>query len=163
MSQLAFPLARPSIDENGMSSDEIRVVRALEWGSEQAKQIEELAEECAMPGRKVQQIVRRLREEHAVPIGSSMGRPFGNSWTIRRSWRSAMRCSVRIVPRDGVNPNVRPECLKKLLSDVEILYPPKPPATPAVPVGRVVDPDAAEGAADEADLPMPAAVAEGGE
>ena len=78
MSQLAFPLARPSIDENGMSSDEIRVVRALEWGSEQAKQIEELAEECAMPGRKVQQIVRRLREEHAVPIGSSMGRPFGN-------------------------------------------------------------------------------------
>ena len=70
---------------------------------------------------------------------------------------------VRVVSRDGVIPNVKPECLKKLLSDVEILYPPKPPATPAVPVGRVVDPDAAEGAADEADLPMPAAVAEGGE
>ena len=76
--ELVFPTGRPAIDEGSLSEDERTVLRALRWGRAGAVTIAGLEAVTGIGGRKVQEIVRTLREDHAVPIGTAMGRPFGN-------------------------------------------------------------------------------------
>lgn len=68
---------------------------------------------------------------------------------------------VQLVPRDGVMPNVRPECLKTMIAEAELVYPAKRQLPTAAKVGRVVDPAAAEDEADAQDLPVPLRAAAG--
>lgn len=58
--------------------DEVRVVKALGWGSARARKVAELAREVGLKGRLLQDVVDHLVLKHGVPIGSSMSKPFGN-------------------------------------------------------------------------------------
>lgn len=64
---------------------------------------------------------------------------------------------VQVVAKDGVPPNVRPDCLKTLMADAELVYPAKRPVTKAPPV---TDPAASENEEDEKRHPVPERVSE---
>lgn len=76
---LVVPPERPVIRVRDLCSiEEARVVRALEWGSAHARKVDELAKDVRLTSRQFQHVMDHLLFEHAVPVGTSMRRPFGN-------------------------------------------------------------------------------------
>ena len=79
------PISRPAapldvIHGDGMTMDEAAVLRVLRGhvGREAAIQVEAIAAETGVSGRKVQQIVRHLIEHHGQLIGTASSAPYGN-------------------------------------------------------------------------------------
>lgn len=76
---LLFHPPRPDIDPASLCDDEERrVLATLLWGKENAQKVDELAKEARVHPRKFQEIIQHLIRKHQVPVGTSMGEPYGN-------------------------------------------------------------------------------------
>lgn len=69
---------RPTIPLQDLDDEERAVVGALDWGRPNARPVPEAALAAQLRPRKYQRIVEHLVHVHGIPIGTSMGTPFGN-------------------------------------------------------------------------------------
>jgi hypothetical protein len=75
---LGLPALRRAFPDMLCNPEEAAVARALRWGRENARRIDDIAAEAELPARRVQDVIHHLLLEHHMPVGTAMAEPFGN-------------------------------------------------------------------------------------
>ncbi len=91
--------------------EERAVFYALRTGAENARKIDEIAEETGIADREVRAITSRLILDSSVPIGTSMRPPYGNYLIDSPEDLSA---TVELLRTRGISNLVRAAALKKM-------------------------------------------------